>query len=37
MSERYLENGKRWLKNVFEHISTELRDTVVLVHWELGY
>jgi hypothetical protein len=35
MSERYLENGKRWLKNAFEHISAELRDTVVIVHWDL--
>ena len=30
-----LETGKRWVKNVFEHVSNELKDTVVLVHWEL--
>ena len=35
MSERYLENGKRWMKNVFEQISNELKDTVVIVHWDL--
>ena len=35
MSERQLEIGKRWVKNVFEHISTELKDIVVIVHWDL--
>jgi hypothetical protein len=35
MSERYLENGKRWMKNVFARISTEFKDTVVIVHWDL--
>ena len=27
--------GKRWVKEVFEHISNELKDTVVIVHWDL--
>jgi hypothetical protein len=35
MSQRQVETGKRWLKNIFEQISTELKDSVVLVHWEL--
>ena len=35
MSERYVENGKRWVKNIFAEINTELKDTVVLVHWDL--
>jgi len=35
MSQRSVETGKRWITNSFEHISTELKDTVVLVHWEL--
>ena len=35
MSERQLETDKRWVKNVFEHISTELKDIVVIVHWDL--
>ena len=30
-----LETGKRWVANIFEHISTELKDTVVIVHWEI--
>ena len=30
-----LETGKRWVANIFEHISTELKDTVVLVHWDI--
>ena len=34
MSQKYIETGKCWVKNAFEHISTELTDTVVLVHWE---
>jgi hypothetical protein len=34
MSERQLETGKRWVKNIFEQISDELKDTVVLVHWD---
>src|SRR5262245_35677623 len=29
-----LEVGKRWVKNAFEQISDELKDTVVLVHWD---
>jgi hypothetical protein len=34
MSQTYVEAGKRWLKNIFEQISNELKDTVVLVHWD---
>lgn len=30
-----VETGKRWVAHIFEHISTELRDSVVLVHWEM--
>ena len=30
-----LEVGKLWVKEVFEHISTELKDIVVIVHWYL--
>ena len=30
-----LEKGERWIKEVFEHISNELKDTVEIVHWEL--
>ena len=35
MSQRYVATGKQWMKNVFEQISNELKDTVVIVHWEL--
>ena len=35
MSQRSVETGKRWVKNVFEHISNELKDTVVIVHWDV--
>ena len=35
MSQRYVETGKCWVKNVFEQISNELKDTVVIVHWDL--
>ena len=35
MSQRHVEIGKRWMKNLFEQISIELKDTVVLVHWEM--
>jgi len=35
MSQRLVETGKRWVKNVFERISNELKDTVVIVHWDL--
>lgn len=34
MSERQLETGKRWVNSVFEHISTELKDTVAIVHYD---
>ena len=30
-----LDLGKRWVKEVFEHISNELKDTVVLVNWDV--
>ena len=32
-----LEVGKRWVKEIFAQISTELKDTVVLVHWEMQH
>ena len=35
MSQRLVETGKRWVQNVFEQISNELKDTVVIVHWDL--
>ena len=35
MSQRYIDTGKCWLKNVFERISTELKDTVVLTRWNV--
>jgi len=27
-----VETGKRWVQNAFEHIRTELKDPVVIVH-----
>jgi hypothetical protein len=35
LSQRLVETGKRWVKNVFEQISNELKDTVVIEHWDL--
>ena len=35
MSQKLVETGKRWVQNVFEQISNELKDTVVIVHWDL--
>jgi len=34
MSQRSVETGTRWVKHIFAHISHELKDTVMLVHWE---
>jgi len=30
-----VETGKRWVADMFEHIRTELRESVVIVHWEM--
>ena len=35
MSQKLVETGKRWVQNVFEQISNEFKDTVVIVHWDL--
>jgi hypothetical protein len=32
---RQVENGKRWMQNTFERLSHELKDTVVIEHWDL--
>ena len=31
----HVEIGKRWVHHAFERISAELKETVVLVHWEM--
>ena len=35
ISQRNVETGKCWLKNVFERISTELKDTVLITRWNV--
>jgi hypothetical protein len=35
MSQKLVETGKCWVQNAFEQISNELKNTVVIVHWDL--
>jgi hypothetical protein len=35
MSQKRVETGKRWIANVFEQISHELQDDVIIEHWSL--
>ena len=35
LSQRPVETGKCWLKYIFEHISHELKDTIVITHWDV--
>jgi hypothetical protein len=34
MPQKQVDLGKRWVRHVFEHISTELKETVVVAHWD---
>ncbi len=35
ISQWYVETGKSWLKNAFEHISAEVGSTIVIAHWDV--
>src|SRR2546421_12006850 len=37
MSQEHVETGKRWIVQVCEQLSNELKDTAVIAHWALQY